>query len=382
MNPEDEAIDTSADEVLDTAVDTAEVDTPAEETLSMDDTLRAKFRELTTDTEVEEVTPPVETRARGADGKFIEAEKAPVVKTAPVVKAAEAPVVAAPVEKPVAPVAPTDAIAKAPTSWKGTAQAKYEALDPEIKAEVHRREADFHNGIKQYKQDADTFKLLDAEIRPYEAMIRAAGVPPQALIRDLLNTVYQFKTGTPDSKVETLLNVATAWNVDLSLLPSIQEKMAQGQPIVAPEFRQLEQKYNQLHESIQQRDLREQQEREAAELASREEVSNEIRTWAADKPHYEAVKLSMAALIESGQAKNLDDAYDKATWASPEVRGQRLAQQQEADRKLAVEKAAAAKKAASTNVKPRGTPPAKQTAKVGTMEDTIREQYRKLTAAA
>lgn len=392
---EDEVIDTGAEEVVEVTEPVETENESTEKPATMEDTLRAKYRELTADPEVaKEVVakpaakapepktgkaaePKADTvvdeagRVRGPDGKFV--AKTDVTQEAQ--KAAEqAPVVAQETPKP--PADPTHA--KAPTSWKGTAQAKWDAVDPEVKAEVHRRESDFHNGLKQYKQDADTFKLLDAEIRPYEAMIRASGSTPQALIRDFFNTAYQFKTGSPEAKVETLLSVAKAWNVDLGLLPAVQERVDAGQPIVPPEYRQLQQQFTALQETIAQREAREKQEREEAAQREQEEVTTQTRQWAVDKEHYESVKLVMAGLLESGQAKDLDDAYNKATWAVPEVRTKLIAQQQEAERKLAAEKAAAAKKAASTNVKPRGTPPAKPNTKVGTMEDTLRAAYRKL----
>jgi hypothetical protein len=387
MDPENEVIDTGAGEVLEPVDVSTEVvaDGAEPKEVSMDDTLRAKFRELTADPKVAAETKAEEKpavvvddagRVRGADGKF-----AP--KPAEVAPEAQKPAAAAQVEKPVAPeTQPADpAVAKAPTSWKGEAQAKWAALPNEIKAEVHRREADFHKGIQQYKQDADTFKVLDAEIRPYEAMIRSAGTNAQSLIRDALATIYQFKTGTAESKVETLINVGKAWGVDFNLLPAIQERIEAGQPVISPEYRQLEQQFHQLRETLTQREAREKQEREAADAAERESVVRETTTWAAGKEHYEAVKLDMAALLESGRAKNLDDAYNKAIWANPDVRATLIAQQQEADRKQAAATAAAAKQAASTNVKPRGTPQAKPTTKVGTMEETIRATLRKLNSA-
>jgi hypothetical protein len=398
MGIEGEVIDTSTDEVLDEVVSTEEVSTtevtpePGKEA-TMDETLRAKFRELTADPEVAKEVKPAKPaakeakaepivdeagRVRGPDGKFVAKEA--------VAPEAQKPVAGDPAAKPAAPeaqAAPVDpTIAKAPTSWKGEAQAKWDALPPEIKAEVHRREADFHNGLKAYKGKADTFDLLDAEIRPYEAMIRAAGTNAVHAIKDFFNTAYQLKTGTPESKVETLLAIANEYGVDLSLMPDVQERIAAGQPVVPPEYQQLQQQFRQLQESVQQRELREKHEKEEAERAEMESVAQETAAWAAGKEHYEAVKLDMAALLESGRAKDLDDAYNKATWAHPEVRAKLIAQQQEVTRKQAVERAAAAKKAASTNVTTRGTPPAKQTAVVGTMEDTIRAAYEKLRAGA
>lgn len=391
MDPENEdVLETGADEVLGEPVDvTPEVDAAAadEKPVTMEETLRAKYKELTADPEAAkalkpEVKPavkpetPVEVKpgepARGPDGKFV---------TKP--EDAAKPLEAKPGEvKPpeVKPAVADPNHVKAPTSWKGEAQAKWEALPAEIKAEVHRRESDFHNGLKAYKQKSDTFDMLDAEIRPYEAMIRASGTNAVAAIKSFFNTAYMLKTGTPESRMETWLGIGKEYGVDLALLPAVQEKLEAGVAIVPPEYRQLEQRFNQLSESVEKRDAREKQERADNDRAEMESVQRETTQWSVGKEHYEAVRLDMAALMESGRAKDLDDAYNKATWAHPEVRAKLIAQQQETERVQAAEKAAAARKAASTNVKPRGTPLAKPANVVGTMEDTLRAAYKKLTA--
>lgn len=395
MTPESEVVDGDVDTGIDTSVDTT-VDTPETETVdtgkpvTMEDTLRTKFRELTKDPAVaaetkDEKTPAEKPavivddqgRVRGPDGKF-----APKVEDAPKVEATAQKTLETLQQKTLeTPAAPTDAkLAKAPTSWSAEAQAEYVKLPPAIQAQVHKREDDFHKGYQSFKQKADTFDLLDSEIRPYEAMIRAAGTNPQAVIRDFFNTAYKLRNGTPESKVETILNVAKEYGVDLTLMPIVEDKLAQGQHIVAPEYQQLQQQFTQLQETLAQRDAREKQERDEAARMEQESTATQIAQWSQGKEHYNAVKLHMAALLESNQAKDLDDAYSKATWADPNVRERLLAQQLADRNKQAAEKAAAAKKAASTNVAPRGTPPARPATKVGTMEDTIRETLRKLQA--
>lgn len=373
------ADDVTTDQVVDTP-DPIEVDTPDPKApaKTMEDTIRETFRKLQPEAKAE-IAPdtasktPVDRARDPLTGKFIETPE----------EAAAAAKLAAPVDpKPVEPAKPSgDArLEKAPTSWRGPAQAKWSTVDPEIRAEVLKREDDFHKGVQEYKGKATTFDILDAEIRPYEAMIRAAGTNPQSAIRDFFNTAYLLKSGTPESKVDVLLNIAQEYGVDLSLLPGVQEKRESGTPIVAPEVRQLEQRISQLQGNLEQQQAQQQQARDQEERAAYEEVQREMAAFAAKNPHYEAVKLDMAALIESGRANDPQDAYDKATWANPEVRTKLLAEQQEAQRKQAAEKAAAARKASSTNVTTRGTPPSAKTAVVGTMDDTIKQTLRAIQA--
>jgi hypothetical protein len=85
----------------------------------------------------------------------------------------------------------------------------------------------------------------------------------------------------------------------------------------------------------------------------------------------------MASLLRSGICQTLAEAYERAIWSVPEVRAKVVAEQQQSSAKAAADRAAEAKKAASVNVQRRGSLPGVQP--VGTMEDTIRQTYRKLT---
>ena len=356
------------------------IDTPASEPAKpslMEDTIRAKFREL---------NKPAEA-IRGPDGKFQKTADLAGKTIIPEDKAsaevpAEEPVEAAPetetpvetpaVEEP--PVAdPT--IEKPPSSWKKEVQAKWAATDPEVRREILRRETDFHKGLETYKGWAGVGQTLHAEIQPYEALIRSANTTPQAIIKDVFNTIYQLKTGGPDQKAAVMLNILNEYGVDLAAVQAASEKVAEGLPLVNPEVEELKQrlnKYEQQQQEKEQAALREQ----FAEVVSEAEAFKK----ASGHEHYEAVKLEMAAFIESGVCSTLQEAYDKAIWANPQVRAKLEAERQKAERAKAAEKAAAAKKAASTNVVPRGTLPGAP--KVGTMEDTIKTKLREINARA
>ena len=53
-----------------------------------------------------------------------------------------------------------------------------------------------------------------------------------------------------------------------------------------------------------------------------QQLQTEIEAFASDPGHihFETVKPVMAALLESGAAKDLKDAYDQAVWARPDIR--------------------------------------------------------------
>lgn len=374
MSIENESVETtaveSAPEVATPEVSTESTASPPQ---SMEDTIRAKLREMNAPEEITQEEAPAQTgQPRGPDGKFVKTE---TTAEAPV----EEPVAEEPEEAPAQPVqAPKPGavdLTKPPTSLKGNVQAKWAKLDEDVRAEFHRREANFHEGLSAYKQMADIGKIMDAEVRPYEAMLRAAGLSAPVAVRDLLNTAYQLRTGTPEVKTEIMLNIAKQYGIDLVNIQEAAQQLASAEPKIDPAIQPLQQKLTAIEQMI------EQQKKEAADRQYAE-LQRETQTFASNPKNrfYEMVKLDMAALIETGRADGLQDAYDKAIWANPEARAQLLAEQQAAERKQKAEKAAAAKKAAVTNVAPRGTLPV--TPKPSSMDDAIRSKYRELMANA
>jgi hypothetical protein len=344
--------------------------------------LRTLFREMTTGEEekpTEGAKPVVEKKApvKGADGKFVkQAADAPLTEEAVAAETPEEKTARETAEAAAAEAAKTASPpehAKAPTSWKGTAQAKWDALDPEVKSEIHRREANFHEGIQQYKQWADIGQGFDKEFRPYEAMIRSAGLTPHQLVKNWMGTEYQLKMGTPAEKASLFVEYAGKYGLTPENLAEAYAKAAEGKPAVDPAVKGLQDEVKSLKEQREQ-ELRAVQERETAQIRSEVEAFAK----ATGHEHYETVKLDMAALMHDGRAKDMQEAYDKACRANPEIHEKLVAQRLEADRAKAAEKAAAAKKAAQTNVQPRGTPPRKP--HVGTMDDTLKASYREIMA--
>src|SRR5581483_10402460 len=331
---------------------------------------------------------PVKAPERGTDGKF----KAAAAKETPAQEQKEpekkpeaaAPENATPAddpaaegavaeeaaeEKPAEPAKPVSEADKAPTSWKAGAQAKFAALDPEVKAEIHRREADFHKGLGEYKQLANIGKLLHAEIEPYAAMLREAKVTPQNLIKDLMQTASVLRGGTQAQKIQLIREVANQYNIDLNAVVPTEEEAAAmaARPQHDPEVPALREALAKTQDQIKQLT-------EAQQAGLKAEI--DAFKGAPGHENFDEVSADMAALLESGRAKTLQEAYDNACYANPTVRAKLLAQQQEAQRKRAADKAAAAKKAAATNVQTRGSLPSQPVWKGTDKDATIRNTLK------
>jgi hypothetical protein len=261
---------------------------------------------------------------------------------------------------------PHDAL---PNTWKKELADTWKTLPESARQEIHRREQDMHNGLRQYKDAAGFGQSLAREMAPYQGIMQKNGVTPQAIVRDIMGALNTMATGSDESKASTFLQLARTYGINLDNVMSLHSRAPSQQ---APELTALKQEIGEVRNRLTQAD----QERE---LALQREDDATVQRFLNDpkNEHAKAVSAQMAGLLTSGQAKDLDDAYQQAIWLHPETRQKLLAKQDAERRKTESEQAKSARKASSTNVQRRGTPPAP--ARKGTMDDTIRSELRRLT---
>lgn len=196
---------------------------------------------------------------------------------------------------------------KAPDGWNAAAKAKFAALDPEIQAEVTRRETETHKLITAQDADRGLGKKIRETAAPYLATIKAEGGDEGAAFGAFLNYAHIMRSGTPEQKLAALQTVAKQFNVPLG------SQLQQATPNQA--FESLTQRLTRL-ESERQADLHQRQVQEQSTLTSTVEAFSSEP----GHEHFETVKELMGSLLQTGQAKDLQDAYDKAIWANPEIR--------------------------------------------------------------
>lgn len=119
-----------------------------------------------------------------------------------------------------------------------------------------------------------------------------------------------------------------------------------------PEVSRLKQEIRELKQTQQQQTQQQQQ-------ASEQDLNQRIQSFATETdekghlkhPDFEKLKPAMGGLLQSGYAQTLEDAYEQARWADPEVREKLLAEQQrqasQESEKQRKEKAAKAKQAST-----------------------------------
>lgn len=252
--------------------------------------------------EQEVVEQSTTERARDESGRFAkktEPEKVEPEKVEPTEVVAE--------EKP-----PEVPVKRPPSSWKKETQAEWEKLPPHVQDDVLRREADFHRGIEQYKAYAQRAQAYEAAIAPYQQTLQQYGVAPEQAIAALFKADSLLRNGAPHEKAAYFAQLAQDYGVSLENI--------QQPPQVDPAYQQLLNEVRQLRQTEAQRE----QQRQAQEQA---QLNSQIAQFAQGKEHFDAVREDMAALLQAGRAQDLEQAYDMAIWARPDLRSGLLQQQ-------------------------------------------------------
>lgn len=301
--------------VTDQVIDDKEVDVPIEETI------RAAIRG--SEEAPVETTAPVEAvkpdRARDEQGKFAESPKdkpRETLKLPEKVAAVPAGVIAP--EAALGVVA--SAAVQAPKGLKPEFKAKFAELPADWQAEITRRESDAARVLAAQDDERLLGKKLNEIAMPYLPTIRAEGGTVEKAFSDLLQTAHVLRQGTDMQKASTVAAVMQQFKVSPEALFSILQggnvnTGNQTVPGYDPRLETLQQRIERVEQDrqneIQQRQLQEQQ-----------GFQSEIEAFSS-KPgheHFETVRARMGKLIDDGDAKGLDDAYEQACLLNPEIR--------------------------------------------------------------
>ena len=223
----------------------------------------------------------------------------------------------------------------APTSWSKEEQTIWPTLSPAAQKAVLRTEENARKGVENLKAQ---HQELDNAIKPYDETIKRFGFSRSQAVDQLFK--WQMALAGPD-KIRAFVALLNSHGVDPSTFAAAITGGAapNHQPQLPPQFHQ---ELEGIKSRLGQYDAQfAQQTRQTAEQT--------VTAWAKDKPHYDAVKVLMGQLIQSGAAKPSDDdpfglesAYQMAVHANPETRGIVAGEQREkeaAERKAIAEKA-------------------------------------------
>lgn len=257
----------------------------------------------------------------------------------------------------------------APRTWRPEAAAEWSKLPPVVQAEIAKREEDMFRGLEGYKADAQTGKAFQQVLSPYNQIFQQYGINPVAQVNNLLQAHYQLAFGSQAEKTALIQRLISDYGVQVGEAPYVDPQVASLQQEIAA----LKSNLNGMVKG--------------QETAVRADLNKQIEAFASDPAHpdFDAVAGDIAQLLRTGQAANLQDAYDKALWLNPATRAKQIeretANRAAAAKKEAEEKAAAARKATAANVTTRPKS-ASAAAPQGSFEDTLNATLAAINARA
>lgn len=261
-------------------------------------------------------------RQRADDGKFIQSKQETTQEEIPAETIQE--------EKPRAPK---------PSSWKKDYEEDWGKLDPKMQEYINQREQEYAKGVSTYKSQWDTaapiYQAMAEHVMPD---LQQHGIAPQQWIKDVSSAHKSLTYGSPDEKLQTIMRLANNYGVDMGRFTGMQ--VDPNYSMMASELAQIK---NQWQGFVTQQQQNEQN-----------SIQSEIEAFKNDAPHFDAVRETMAGLLQSGVANDLKTAYEKAVRLNDDLFHKDQASQASQTQEEITKKAAVAR---SKAVSPRSAAP-------------------------
>lgn len=283
---------------------------------SLRDQLAANYDQLVSDTQSETPTPPIEAPASTPTPAAATQAEKPVEapdkpgRTAGRERDDQGRLLPGAARKPeapitVAPVVPEVKRPQRPSSWKKDYWEHWDKLDPKVAEYINQREGEYAKGVSTYKGEWENAKPLLDVVQSHSDVIQQTGLQPAQWVNEL-GTAHRILTqGTPEQKLNTVLQIAINNGVDLRKLgEKLFVRGDDGQLYMNQNLRPAQQPQPQQPP----RDVR----KEVSAILAEERANQEIASMKSDTekyPHFESVRQTMLGLLQGGLAQDLPSAY-------------------------------------------------------------------------
>tara|TARA_R110000868_G_scaffold340880_1_gene601732 strand:+ start:9577 stop:10698 length:1122 start_codon:yes stop_codon:yes gene_type:complete len=213
--------------------------------------------------------------------------------------------------QPTTPVAAPAPAIQRPSAWKKEMWPVWDKLNagtplsPQEARQVaeynSQREQQFANGVSTYKQIAESAKPIMDAIAPFQGDLDKYGAQAPQMIHSLMSAHRSLALGSPHEKLQLLNKLANDYGIPIQAL---YDQNAQNQFLAQP---------HQAQQAPQQQspDIAALVRQELTNTKIQETVES-MRSNRTEYPFFEYLRPTMAQLLESGQAEDLNDAYAKA----------------------------------------------------------------------
>jgi hypothetical protein len=260
-----------------------------------------------------------------------------------------------------------------PRSWSPAEKKMWDALPPEVQKKFADRESEAHTTISRQGQVIAAYRPLGELLAKNREVFARHNAPPMEGVARLIE-VQRRLDQDPVTTVAGIIKAYTPKNAHpATFVRAVAHALgaprigADGKPIPAdPRDQEIAQLRSQITQMSQRLDGRDRQETEVVQhqmAAQQQEVDQSITEWSKDKEFFEHVREDMAHFVESGQADDLDQAYDMACNANPEIR-KHLAEKAKADEEAKAKADAEAKAKADKEAREKAASEARRTGRI------------------
>jgi hypothetical protein len=251
-----------------------------------------------------------------------------------------------------------------PASWKKDYHEAWTTADPKLKEYAWKREEEMRAGVQPLLTKAQYADQMQQAIEPYMNNIRGLGIEAPQAVKALMEADNVLRHGSPQQKQAYFAQLAQQYGINMSDV--------QIQP-TDPNFYAIQNELAQVRGEVLNW-------KQAQENAQNEALLSEINQFQSKAEYFEEARPTMIQLLNSGVAKDLDDAYQKAIRLDNDLftKHQQASQgQADAAKREASNRAAKAARAAAVSVKS-STPGAATSTKAQDRRSLLMEQFDNL----
>jgi hypothetical protein len=242
-----------------------------------------------------------------------------------------------------------------PSNWPAQEQQFFRELSPQLQHAYLQRArymtADYTRKTQELSQVRQQYQEFDRVIGPRVQQWALNGMGPAQAIQQLI-ALSDYATNSPQEFIKYFANLR---GVDLQELGMPQQE-EYIDPQVATLRQQLAEVQAHLNQSAQQQQYAAQQQQAAQYQQSFAMTNNAIENFASQTgqdgkplyPFFNDLEEDMAIEIESGRAKTVHEAYERAQWSNPFTRSKLLARQRSSENARNRNRAMEARRAASS----------------------------------
>ena len=249
-----------------------------------------------------------------------------------------------------------------PASWKKDYHEDWKTSPARIQEYAWQRENEMKAGVEPLISKAQFADQMQEVLNPYMNTIQGLGIDAPKAVKALMEADHALRYSNPQEKQQYFARLAQSYGVDLNNMGNLPQQMP-----VDPTIFALQNELNNVRGEVQGwKQAQEQQQNQA--------LLGEINIFSQKAEYFEEARPVMIQLLQSGVAKDLDDAYQKALRLDSTLfESVQASKQAELDtaKRAAANKAAKSARAAAVSV--RGSTP-------GTVTNTKAQDRRALLA--